>query len=250
MALRKYQVSVLAPNNERRNRLKVALGAVGDYGDLSQFNSKESFIEALPNFEVLDIAFISFDFPIADFKDFVRLNRALSKDGDTCFVLMLQGSQKSKETVASFTAAGADGFLLEPFSVDEAREISHVAQGLRKERRLAREIASYKSVAKKLVEQVDNLATLKRLSAPLGVAVRAIRESCRMFDSLEGESLERAQRIIFAAFEEAKAAPNVLKEIQYAGPSKFVRKRMAERLLSSMGAKDVGEPPAYRSVHP
>lgn len=244
MPLKKYQVAVLDPNNERRNRLKTALGAAGDYGDLSQFNSKASFIEALPNFEVLDIALISFDFPVADFKELVRINRAASKDGDTCFVLMLQGSQKTKEIVAAFTAAGADGFLLEPFSVDEAREISHVAQGLRKERRLTREIASYKSVAKKLVGQIDNLAMLKRVKAPLGVAIREIRESCRMFESLEGESLDRAQRIVFAAFEEAKAAPNVLKEIQYAGPSKFVRKRMAERLLSSVGAKDVGEPPS------
>lgn len=243
MALKKYQVAVLDPNNERRNRLKMALAAVGDYGDLSQFNSKADFIEALPNFEVLDIAFISFDFSVADFKELVRFNRSMSKDGDTCFVLMLKELDKTKAIVASFTAAGADGFLLEPFSVDEAREISHVARGLRNERRLVREIASYKSVAKKLVDQVDNLAMLKRLDAPLGVAVRAIRESCQMFESLEGESLERAQRILFAAFEEAKAAPDVLKEIQYGGPSRFVRKRMAERLLAKLGTKDLGESP-------
>lgn len=239
MALKKYQVAVLDTNNERRNRLKVALGAAGDYGDLSPFNSKDTFIEALPNFEVLDIAFISIDFSVADFKELVRANRAGSKDSDTCFVVMLQQSQKSKETIATFTAAGAEGFLLEPFSVDEAREISHVATGLRAERRLAREIASYQSVARSLVAHFDNLALLKRLNAPLGVAIRAIRESCRMFESLEGESLERAQRIVFAAFEEAPPARNVLLEIEYAGPSKFVRKRMAERLQAKAGA----EPP-------
>jgi DNA-binding NarL/FixJ family response regulator len=239
MPLKKYQVAVLDPNNERRNRLKMALGAVGDYGELSQFNSKDSFVDALPAFETLDIAFISFDFPIADFKDLVRINRERGGDSDSCFVLMLQQSQKSKEIVASFSAAGADGFLLEPFSVDEAREISGVAAGLRKERRLIREIASYKSVGRKLVEQVDSLATLKRINAPLGVAIRALRETCGMFETLDSESLERAQRIIFEAFENAKPPPDVMKEIGYAGPSKFVRKRLAERLLAK-NASDTG----------
>ena len=238
MPLKKYQVAVLDPNHERRNRLKTALGAVGDYGDLSQFNSKNNLIEALPGFETLDIAFISFDFPIADFKELVRFNREHGGDTDSCFVLMLQQSQKSKEVIASFSAAGADGFLLEPFSVDEAREISGVAAGLRKERRLVREIASYKAVGRKLVEQVDALATLKRINAPIGVAVRALRESCRMFELLDAESLERAQRIIFEAFDKAKPPPDVMKEIGYAGPSKFVRKRLAERLLSKFGADD------------
>lgn len=242
MPLKKYQVAVLDTNNERRNRLKVALGAAGDYGDLSPFNSKDVFIEALPNFEVLDIAFISIDFSVPDFKELVRANRSGSKDTDTCFVVMLQQAQKSKETLATFTAAGADGFLLEPFSVDEAREISHVATGLRTERRLAREIASYQAVAKSLVEQVDNLALLKRLNAPLGVALRAIRQTCGMFDTLEGESLDRAQRVVFAAFEAAPPARNVLEELEYAGPSKFVRKRMAERLAAKVGAEPPPKP--------
>jgi DNA-binding NarL/FixJ family response regulator len=240
MPLKKYQVAVLDPNNERRNRLKVALGAVGDYGDLSQYNSKDNLIAALPTFETLDITFVSFDYSIGDFKELVRVNRESGGDSDTCFVLMLQQSQKSKEVVAAFSAAGADGFLLEPFSVDEAREISSVAAGLRRERRLLREIASYKSVARKLVEQVDTLATLKQLKAPLGVALRSLRETCRMFDALDGESLERAQRIIFEAFENTQPPPDVVKEIGYAGPSKFVRKRLAERLLAQASSAPIG----------
>ena len=233
MALQKYEVLVVDPETERRNRLKQSLIAAGGFGDLLQLTSKEDMLHKLKFITRLDIAFVSIDVSVKDFSDLVKASRD-SKDSDTCFVIVLQESQRTETTIASYTAAGADGFLQEPFSVDAVRDISSVASGLRAERRAARERASIQVLANKMIEHVNTITMLKRLGSPTILATRALKESCKVLETMDPEALARAQDIIASVFEAAPCPPDIMKEIEYAGPSKFVRKRLAERLIAKM----------------
>lgn len=240
MALIKYEVLVVDPETERRNRLKQSLIAAGGFNDLLQLAAKDEMLHKLKFLNRTDIAFISFDLGVSSFSELVKASRQ-SKDADSCFVVILQESQKTETSISSFTAVGADGFLLEPFSVDAVREISTVASNLRAERRAARELASYQVLANKMIEHVNAITMLKRLGSPTILASRALKDSCKVLETLEPDALARAHDVIASVFESAPCPPDIMKELEYAGPSKFVRKRLAERLLAKM--KDSGAIP-------
>ena len=130
--------------------------------------------------------------------------------------------------------SGFDGFLFEPYSVDNLLEITQIAARVRKERSRAREEAALKLLISDLMNQIDLVAYLKQMQSESGRAMKKLRDTSAMLKTLAPESFELYQGLAIDLFEQAPLPKKVFQRKQYSGASSRVKKKMEDKLLAEL----------------
>ena len=117
-----------------RMRLKQATSSVSSFGKVHQATKPEEALDKLRSEGPVDVVFISYQYERQQISDFIKAAKADLAGQDTAYVLVLKRKGESNAALAEYMLTGADGFLFEPFSVDELVEITALATRVKKER--------------------------------------------------------------------------------------------------------------------
>lgn len=229
----KYDALIIDPDLDRRMRLKSATTSVVQFSKVNLVGSLEDATGSFSSGRKCDIAFITSQFDQADITDFIKEAKDQEASQDAAFVLVLQTKDQESSTVASNVMIGADGFLFEPYSVDQLVEITELAAKVKAERSLNREEAAIKFLLNDIIQQIDMIAYLKSVGYDVGRGIRRFKQMCSVLGNLEGESLDLYYRLAVDTFE-AAPFPKKLHQDNYKGASKRVKERMEKKLLAKL----------------
>lgn len=230
----KYDAMLIDPDIGSRMRLKQATTAVTNFGKVGQVSSLREGFDRLKVGDRCDVFFISHKFELEEITAFVKNAKAITQGQDAAYIVILGGKDQSSSTVAASVMSGFDGFLFEPYSVDNLREITEIAARVRKERARAREEAALRLLISDMMNQIDLLSYLKQTQGESGRAMKKFRESCAMLRTLSPESFELYRGLAIDMFESAPLPKKIFQRKNYSGASSRVKKKMEDKLLAEL----------------
>jgi DNA-binding NarL/FixJ family response regulator len=230
----KYTAIFVEEESSPRNRLKQAAAMIPSFGKLSFVNNLKECVREISQSKIIDIIFVACRLGQEDIKNFISQAKALDAGKDTAYVLVLSTDEQDNSTVANAVIYGVDGFLLEPFSVDNLATIADLAQRIKKERSSDREIGAFKFLLKDVMRQLDRVAFIKSCNFDVALNMKKFSD---MTSTIRNVSPEKRELYYEAAFDVFCNAPvPELPEAQnnYKGVSERVKKRMEQKIVEQM----------------
>ena len=235
----KFDAVIVDPDLDTRMRLKQCTAAVHQFGKVAQAGALRDAVSKLSS-DATDVCFISYRFDQSEVTKFISDGKASKGGQDTAYVLVLKSADQSSSTVATNVLAGFDGFLFEPYSVDQLLELTSLADKVRKERGTQREEVAMKFLLSDIINQVDQIAFLKASGIDMGLSIRKLKELCSVLRNLEPASRETYLRVAIDTFENAPIPKKIFQRKIYGGASSRLKKRQEQAILEEI-AKDPGE---------
>ena len=221
------------PDPTQRMRLKQASISIPQFEKMHQLSTLSDCSKFVQGQDPIDIVFLSFRFSHDEVIQFITDSKKSSAFRDAAFVLVLGANDQDSSTIAKNVLLGADGFLFEPYSVENLTEITRLAARVKGERGAARERAAIGFLIKEIGSQLDLLASLRSAGHEAGISVRSFRETCSVLPTLEQTSLHVYYEVAQKFFEDATLPKNLFQKT-YSGSSKRVQKMLEEKLLSEL----------------
>lgn len=238
----KFDAVIVDPDLDTRMRLKQCTAAVHQFGKVMQAGALKDAVARLTS-DSTDVCFISYRFDQEEVSKFIRDGKA-SKGGQDCaYVLVLKSQDQQSSTVATNVLAGFDGFLFEPYSVDQLLELTSLAAKVRKERGAQREEAAMKFLLNDIINQIDQIAFLKASGIDMGMSVKKLKDLCSVLKNLEPSSREIYLKVAVDTFEAAPVPKKIFQRKIYGGASSRLKKKQEQAILEQI-AKEGGVPKA------
>jgi DNA-binding NarL/FixJ family response regulator len=238
MAFKVFSALLLDKDMDVRMRLKQATASVSSFGKVHQSNTPREALEKFRNEGPIDVVFVSYQYDKQAIMDFIKEGKAEQNGQDTAYVLVLPRKRESNGALAEYMLIGADGFLFEPFSVDELVEITALATRVKKERLAAREMIAVKFLLKDLIKHLDALYMLNSMSMN-GVATRnRFEQLCSNLQKLHPESRHLYFELAVDMFGRVPTPNMDRMGRRYEGTSRRVKERIERRVLSDLERED------------
>jgi CheY-like chemotaxis protein len=240
MAQKKYDIIILDPDAESRMRLRQVTAATGNFGETIMLVDTNDALSKIGMKKQMDIVFISHALPKEEFASFVANAKKLAAGQDCAYVAMMRSENQEPAKIAMLLAQGADGFLVEPYSVDGLSEITNLATRIKRERAGQREELSMRMVLKEVAHLVNMIAVLQALNHPARSQQKKLREMMSTFDNMDEEKRSRYLPLMMESFESAPLPKNIGPKTKYGGASDRIKKKMAEKIVAELSME---EPP-------
>ena len=224
------QSLVIEADALNRNRVKQAMMALPLFGKSIMGSSIQDAKSRLPELSKIDVVFISDKLDRSSIGSFIEEMKQNPKAQDAAFVLIMSGGKNSN--LAEGFLNGADGVLSEPYSVDTLKEITELAERVKKQRERIRAELGIQLLLKDIVNQVNNVASVQQGGLDPSRQLKKLEE---IADAIEKLDPDLQERYLLLAVEEFQKVPvpeaPKLKE-QYKGISNRVKMRLEKKLVS------------------
>lgn len=224
---------IVDPDVATRMRLKQATTAVHQFKEVRLEPNLTEAQRKLEGPNKYDVVFVSERFPHDDVVSFVSGAKGLDGGIDAAYILVLGSADQDSAKVASSMVVGTDGFLLEPYSVDQLVEIVALAQKVRKERQEARQLAAVNFLVKDIMAQLDRVAYLKACQVDVGRSIRVFRDRCKILANFDDGTKKVYFDTALTLFEKAPI-PKAPPAPKYIGASRRVRQTMEKKVLEEV----------------
>lgn len=234
-----YNAIIVDSDAGSRMRLKQTTTVVSAFGHVMQLPFLNQAMARLQSDEPCDVIFISSSFEQEEIAAFINQGKQTKQGQLAAYVLTLKVGDQDTATVAKTVLYGADGFLCEPFSVDNVVEITHLSARVKKERAAAREKFAITLLVDDIMAQIDEIATFLTNLLDVGGLMKKFRVKCSVLRSMKPESLEVYHETFVEKLEKTPVPRPRRPELQgklYRGSSERVKKKLGEKLSAS--AKD------------
>lgn len=238
----KFDALLVDPEIQSRMRLKQATTAVPHFGKVHQVNELREAQGKLAGNERCDVVFISRRFEMETIISFIKTAKSTPQGQDSAYILVLGAKDQDSSTVAASVMSGFDGFLFEPYSVDNLLEITQISARVRKERSQAREEAAMKLLVTDLLNQVDLLSYMKTVKSDPTRVFKKLRETTAVLKTLSPESVDVYYRVALDMFENAPLPTKIFQRKNYGGASSRVKRKMEDKLIAEL-EKDSADAP-------
>jgi response regulator RpfG family c-di-GMP phosphodiesterase len=238
---KRYDTITIDPDLDSRMRLKQAMSSVYNFGKNFQSQSLDDARSRLGGSEPIDVVFVSSRYSQEDIKNFILKGKETKYGQDCAYVLVLQAKDQHSSSVAQNVMIGTDGFLFEPYSVDQLLEITRLAARVKKERGDARERAAVQLLVQDVINQLDQVAYLRSCSVESANGMKKLKDLCSMFHTLTGEKLDIYYQSAVKAFEEAPIPKAVYQPKKYGGVSSRIKKKLEDKILSELAKSDAAK---------
>lgn len=229
----RYNILIVDPNGESRGKLKqVALS-------LPRFNKvfvASSLAEALAKTDSpdhVDIVVVSRSFGMEAIISFMREAKATRRGKEWAYMAVVRVESQNNETVASGVVDGLDGFLFEPYSADNMREMAEITAAVKNRNEIARRKAAMSMVLVEVIEHLDAVAFYRSKKRDYHIAFRRLEESSERLKRFKEEYAEIYLEALLDAFGGIEAPALT----SYHGVSTRVRERLEVRTLEKFDQK-------------
>jgi DNA-binding NarL/FixJ family response regulator len=241
--LKRYDAVIIDPDMTTRSRLKQVCASVINFGRVVPIGSCFETMEQIRGDMRADVVFISHHIPQEQIPPFIKEAKNTPGGQDSAYILVLPTKEQASGDVAQAMMIGADGVLFEPYSVDILVEITLLAAKVRRERRAARDQATFKFLLNDLIQQIDVIAYSKSCGYEVGPAMKHFRQACAVLTTMEPDSVEIWYRTAIDSFEAAQIPSALLQRKKYGGASNRVKQRMSEKITAEIGKIAAANPP-------
>lgn len=229
----KYNALIIDPDLDTRMRLKSATTSVIQFSKVQLLSSLSDGLSRMEGGHECDVLFISYRFEQDEVAQFIKDAKGTKSGEDAAYILVLQTKEQDSSTITQNVLIGADGFLFEPYSVDQLVEITNLAARVKKERAEEREQAALTFLLKDIMHQMDLIAYLKANGYDVGRGFKRFKQMCTVFQTLEPASKELYYKLAVDLFSEAPF-PKKIYQKSYSGASKRVKEKMEKKLLAEL----------------
>lgn len=231
MALDRFSAIIVDPEGGNRIRLKQAASAVPEFDKVAQIANLNEALAKLEGSEETNVIFLSNKAFSADIPQFIKNAKGTPHGELATYILILSQSEQADTSYASAMLQGADGFLIEPYSVDALLEITRISAKVRKERLEAREAVAIKFLMQEISDQVNTISELLTVGGQVLRPMRKLRQMCEIFQTLDDAT--RA-KYLSSAVEVFEAAHPPLPRAAYKGVSSRVKKRLENKIIAQL----------------
>ncbi len=212
-----------------RNVLRQALHGSDVY---NRVVTASSFGEALRDVNGMshniDVVFVSAVFGDLNAQAFFGSLKKVKAAKGAAFILVFRGDESFASTLANNLIAGADGFLIAPFSVQGVSETSAIAAMVKRRNADHRLAAASGVVVESMLNEIDKRAAQKAAGKEPKKISKNLLEANAQFKAVAGESMST----FYETVEDRTSKRNPLKpsdESGYQGASERVRKKLTEK---------------------
>jgi response regulator RpfG family c-di-GMP phosphodiesterase len=173
---------------DARMRLRHAVSTVQFFGDTVQANNLDDArarLDAHP--DNFDLVFLSYEFPREQLSRLVSEGKKLQAGCDAAYVMLYPSHEDRAARVSEGLLAGADGFLFEPYSIDDLVDMSKLAAKIKKKRLVSRQMLSLDFMIKDLIRLVAVYSRLKMMACDTRKAYARLKGVSDAIKSFEPE---------------------------------------------------------------
>ncbi len=119
-----YSILIIDSDGKSRSMLKDVALCLPCFKKVLFCSSLQEGLNFGNGFESIDVVTISHRFTIESVSDFIKEAKKTPKGKQWAFITVLKPSSKQNEIIADNMLNGVDGFLFEPYSADNLREMA------------------------------------------------------------------------------------------------------------------------------
>ncbi len=198
------------------------------YKGVTLLSTLEEAMANVSKHSEIDVVFISLKFPLSEIAEFIRSVKSWDIYQGVAFIFVCNANQEQDRTlIAQGVAAGANGFLLFPCSVEQLRVISTVAQRIKVEAHDRMIEAAIKMLVESLVIEIERKAEI--LYDDGGFTQYSKHLKSAVLNLLEGQE-DRHQSYITLLLEKmALATPRTVLPPKRLPKSKLLQEKLRQR---------------------
>jgi len=167
-----------------------------------------------------DVVIFSDDFHQEQIKQFIRRAKSLVKE-KMGYISVVKPRNRELTKITETLVAGVDGFLCEPYSVDTLKEITKLAEKIRRFNQEQRVLGAAQAMILVMLDEIDKLAERSKIAPPTDKGFSAkVHASARMLRTLSKDSRSQYMELLFKIC--AKRQPPLLGS-GYRGASRRVK---------------------------
>jgi len=224
-----YNTILVDPDHKTRMQLRHAISSVDRFGKVSQFSLLPETLEKIRCDGQCDVVFISYQFSTEEAFRFITEAKNCVKGRDTAYVLVCREEDQKSSLISTRVLQGIDAFLFEPYSVDSLVKIVKLAEKVKRERALAREIATIEFLMTEIMNQVDLIAYSSARGKRTDKQFDELVSSSKVIKTLKGESMEHYYRLAIEMFINAPQPKRIFQRRKYIGASRRVQRTLEEK---------------------
>ncbi len=234
LAMEEEQLTLLLVDNDidSRMRLRHAVSTVQAFGEAVQVNNLEDARQRLDSeITKYDVVFLSYEFPRDQLSKLVTQGKNLHGGSDAAYVMLFAGNEDRNKCIAEGLLAGTDGFLFEPFSIEDLVDVTKLAAKVKLQRAAARQMMALDFIVKDFVRLIDVYSRLTMMGCDVTKARARVQ---RMSDTVKSFEPEVQQAFLQSLVEMFMLQPTpdpVFQRFKKEGiRSMRLRMRLAENL--------------------
>lgn len=185
---RTYNALILEPNGESRMRLKQVLRLMKRFDWITTLNRPDSRQNVAELLQEIDVVFISHRFSPDAVSEFVQQGKKLPRGKEIAYVLLQSKGLSASEVTLQYLY-GADGVLLDPYSVESVEEIVNLAEQIKQGEQDRRFEMAMRLLIKELRAQVTHLAEVVKTGRPARVSRVVLKDMCNVLREFDEEKL-------------------------------------------------------------
>jgi len=217
---------------DSRMRLRHAVSTVQDFGDAIQVNNLEDARHRLDS-EItnFDVVFLSYEFPREQLSKLIDDGKKLKGGSDAAYVMLFAGNEDRNKCIAEGLLAGTDGFLFEPFSIEQLVEVTKLAAKIKLQRAAARQMLALDFIIKDFVRLIDVYSRLTMMGCDVTKARARVQRMSDRVKSFEPEVQQAFLQSLIEMFMLQPTPDPVFQRFKKEGiRSMRLRMRLAENL--------------------
>ncbi len=229
----RFNLLIVDPDTASRGMLKQVALSLTTFNKTYNCNNLEEALDRGKTGEAVDIIILSYRFNIDDISNFIKEAKKTPKGEDWAFIAVQKNASKENSNIANSVVMGIDGFLFEPYSADNMREMAEITSKIKKVSSDRRKLAAMKMILNEIAQHLDAVSFYKSQGKDTAVASKKLKEACDKITKYKDEFFEMYIEVMTNVF--GNMAPPATSS--YIGASTRVKKKLEEQRLAKLSSE-------------
>ena len=235
MAEERYNVLIVDPDSGSRGRLKQVSLSLTRFNKVFVCSSLEEALGKTDFPEAIDIVVVSTNLGEENITDFIRRAKDTRKGKEWAYMAVLKSAEQKNQIIAGGVLGGLDGFLFEPYSADNMREMAEITAAVKHRNALGRKRAAIGMIMREVVSHFDAFAFYRSKGKEGVMPLKRIRDALSGLPDIASDKEIYAIYVDVACEIFSNALPPA--EKAYQGVSQRVRERLEAQALQKLEEK-------------
>jgi response regulator RpfG family c-di-GMP phosphodiesterase len=229
----RFNILVVDPDGASRNKLKQAAMALTTFNKVHIASSLDEALGKAATGESIDVLVLSYRFKEEDISSFVSNAKQSAAGKDWAYITVLKANDQRNEVIADSVISGIDGFLFEPYSADNLREMAEITAKVKSQNEQNRKRAAMMMIVKDISEHLDAVSFYRSQSRDASSAMKKLRDACKRLEKFDQAGRAAYVDVAINFFGNVPPPMNT----RYNGVSVRVKKRLTARVGRDLDEK-------------
>ncbi len=221
------------PDTRTRLMLKHAMSLVVQFDSIYSVGNERAALELLSEFKY-DLVFVSDKLGKERISKFIKQAKK-TEYGEVAGYILLCSNQEDSKGLTNSLLEGADGMLLEPYSIDSLEELSLLAAKIKAKRVEEKRKAALSYISSDVLRCVDLMSQAVFLNHPTAIIKKTVKNINNFISNYEnGAILNLYLESLADAFSKVERPVQIVQACRYRGPSQRIKKQEEKKIIESM----------------